>query len=90
MLCGGKMYRPDDKFKGLPDYTREDEAGKPVNTAGVAVIWEVLPAKYTRQVHYLSDGTSWLNYSMLEQTMNDAGFTDSMQYCQSACNSTYQ
>ena len=84
MLCGGKMYQPDDKFKELPDYTREDEQNEPVDNAGVAVLWEVLPAKYTRQVHYLSDGTPWLNYSTLEKTMNDTGFTESMQYCQSA------
>ena len=90
MLCGGKMYQPDNRFKDLPDYTREDEAGKPVDNAGVAVIWEVLPAKYTRQVQYLSNGTSWLNYSTLEQAMKDTGFTESVQYCQSACNSTYQ
>ena len=84
MLYGGKMYRPDDRFKELPDCAREGEMGKPVDTAGVAVLWEVLPAKYTRQIHYLSAGTSWLNYSTLEKAMNDTGFTDSMQYCQSA------
>ena len=84
MLCGGKMYRPDDNFKELPDYAREDEKGKPVDTAGVAVLWEVLPAKYLRQVCYLSNGTSWLNYATLEIAMNDTGFTDSMQYCQSS------
>ena len=83
MLCGGKMYRPDDSFKELPDYTRKDEKGEPVDNSGVVVLWEVLPAKYTRQVQYLSEGTSWLNYSTLEKTMNDTGFTDSMQYCQS-------
>ena len=83
MLCGGKMYRPDDSFKELPDYAREGEMGEPVDTAGVAVLWEVLPAKYTRQVHYLRDGTSWLNYATLENTMNETGFTDSMQYCPS-------
>ena len=58
MLCGGKMYRPDDSFKKLPDYTRKDGNGEPVDTSGVVVLWEVLPAKYTRQVHYLSEGTS--------------------------------
>ena len=84
MLCGGKMYQPGNGFKELPDYAREDEKGKPVDTAGVAVLWEVLPAKYTRQVHYLSDGTSWLNYATLENAMNETGFTDSMLYCQSA------
>ena len=84
MLCGGKMYRPDDSFKELPDYVRKDEKGEPVDTSGVVVLWEVLPAKYTRQVQYLSEGTSWLNYSTLEKTMNDTGFTDSMQYCQSS------
>ena len=87
MLCGGKLYQPDDRFTELPDYAREGEMGKPVDTAGVAVLWEVLPAKYTRQVHYLRDGTSWLNYSTLEKAMDDTGFTDSMQYCQPACNS---
>ena len=83
MLCGGRMYRPDNSFKELPDYAHEDEQNEPVDTAGVAVLWEVLPAKYTRQVLYLSDGTSWLNYSTLEKTMNDTGFTDSMQFCPS-------
>ena len=83
MLCGGKMYQPADKFKELSDYTREGEKGKLVDTAGVAVLWEVLPAKYMRQVCYQSDGTSWLNYSTLEQAMNDTGFTESLQYCQS-------
>ena len=78
MLCGGKMYRPDDSFKELTDYARKDEKGEQVDTAGVAVLWEVLPAKYTRQVHYLSKGTSWLNYPMLKKTMMDTGFTDSM------------
>ena len=81
MLCGGKMYQPDDSFKELPDYVRKDEQNEPVDTAGVAVLWEVLPAKYMRQVHYLSDGTSWLNYATLENAMNDTGFTESMQYC---------
>ena len=83
MLCGGKDYRPDDSFKELPDYARKDDKGKPVDSAGVAVLWEVLPAKYTRQVQYLSDGRSWLNYSTLEKAMTDTGFTESMQYCQS-------
>ena len=88
MLCGGKMYQPDDSFKELPDYTHKDEKGEPVDTSGVVVLWEVLPAKYTRQVQYLSEGKSWLNYSTLEKTMNDTGFTDSMQYCQSAVATT--
>ena len=81
MLCGGKMYRPDDSFKELTDYEREDEKGEPVDTAGVAVLWEVLPARYTRQVHYMRDGTSWLNYSTLEKTMTDTGFMDSIKHC---------
>ena len=84
MLCGGKMYRPDDSFKEVTDYARKDEKGKATDTAGVAVLWEVLPAKYTRQVHYLNEGRSWLNYSTLKRTMNDTDFTDSMKYCQSA------
>ena len=83
MLCGGKMYRPDDDFKELPDYEREDEMGKPVDTAGVAVLWEVLPAKYIRQVQYLSKGTAWLNYSTLRKAMKDTGFTESMKHCSS-------
>ena len=76
MLCGGKMYRPDESFKEVTDYKHKDEKDKPVDTGGVAVLWEVLPAKYTRQVHYLSKGTSWLNYPMLKKTMMDTGFTD--------------
>ena len=82
MLCGGKMYRPDDPFKELTDYERKDEKGEIVDTAGVAVLWEVLPAKYTRQVEYLSDGQAWLNYSTLKKAINETGFTDSMKYCQ--------
>ena len=78
MLCGGKLYRPDSSFVELPDYTREDEKGIAVDTSGVVVLWEVLTAKYIRQAHYLSSGTSWLNYSTLEKAMNDTGFTDSM------------
>ena len=83
MLCGGKMYRPDDSFKELTDYERKDEKGEPVDTAGVAVLWEVLPAKYTRQVHYLSEGTSWLSYSTLKKAMTDTGFAESMKHCHS-------
>ena len=82
MLCGGKMYRPDDPFKELTDYERKDEKGEIVDTAGVAVLWEVLPAKYIRQVQYLSDGKAWLNYCTLKKAMNEIGFTDSMKYCQ--------
>ena len=83
MLCGGKMYRPDDSFKELPDYEHEDEMGEPVDTAGVAVLWEVLPARYTRQVQYLSKGTAWLNYSTLRKAMKGTGFTESMKHCSS-------
>ena len=83
MLCGGKMYRPDDSFKELPDYPHKNEKGESVDTSGVVVLWEVLPAKYMKQVHYLSNGRSWLNYSTLEESMNETGFMDSMQYCQS-------
>ena len=78
MLCGGKMYQPDDSFKELRDYTDEYAKDKPVHSAGVAVLCEVLPAKYTRQVHYLSKGTSWLNYPMLKKTMMDTGLTNSV------------
>ena len=79
MLCGGKMYRPDDPFKELTDYECKHEKGEIVDAAGVAVLWEVLPAKYMRQVQYLSDGQAWLNYSTLKKAMNETGFTD---YCQ--------
>ena len=88
MLCGGKMYRPDDSFKELRDYEREDKKGVPVDTAGVAVLWEVLPAKYTRQAQYLSKGTAWLNYSTLKETMTDTGFTESMRHCSSLLEDT--
>ena len=81
MLCGGKMYRPDESFKELTDYERNNEKGEPVDTAGVAVLWEVLPAKYMRQVQYLSEGKSWLSYSTLEKAMTDTGFTESMKHC---------
>ena len=84
MLCGGKMYQPDDPFKELTDYERKDEKGEIVDTAGVAVLWEVLPAKYMRQVQYLSDGRAWLNYSTLKEAMTDTGFTESMKHCHSA------
>ena len=85
MLCGGKMCRPDDSFKELTDYRRKDKKGEPVDTAGVAVLWEILPAKYIRQVHliYLSDGKSWLTYSTLERTMRETGFTESLKHCHS-------
>ena len=84
MLCGGKKYRPDEPFKELTDYERKNEKGEQVNTAGVAVLWEVLPAKYTRQVQYLSEGRPWLNYSTLEKAMMDTGFTESMKHCHTA------
>ena len=46
--------------------------GEIVDAAGVAVIlWEVLPAKYKRQVQYLSDGMAWMSYSTLEKSMTD-------------------
>ena len=47
MLNGGKMYRPDDDFKELPDYPCKNSKGHPMDTSGVAVFWEVIPAKYT-------------------------------------------
>ena len=84
MLCGGKMYQPDDPFKELKDYECKNEKGEIVDTAGVAVLWEVLPAKYIRQVQYLSDGTGWLNYSTLEKAMITTGFTQSLKHCHSA------
>ena len=69
MLSGGKVYQPDDSFKELPDFCCLDENGLHDDTAGVAILWEVLPAKYIQQVHYLREGTSYLSYSRLEETM---------------------
>ena len=88
MISGGKMYQPDDSFQQLPDFARKDENGQPVDTAGVAILWEVLPARYMRQVHYLSEGTSYLNYSQLEETMINTGFTKSMKSCPSTSPAT--
>ena len=76
MLSGGKMYQPDDGFKHLPDFTCKNRVGQPVDKSGVAILWEVLPARYMRQVHYLGEGTSYLNYSRLKETMMDTGFTE--------------
>ena len=53
MLCGGIMYRPDDSFKDLHDNEHKNAKDKSLNT-GVTVLLEVLPAKYMRQVQYLS------------------------------------
>ena len=46
MLCGGKMYQPDDSFKKLKDYTDEYAKDKPVHAADVTILCEVFPAKY--------------------------------------------
>ena len=54
MLCGGKQYRPDDIFVGLPDYKHKDEKDIAMDTSGVVVLWEVLTAKYIRQACTLS------------------------------------
>ena len=66
---GGKMYQPDDSFQELPDFACKDENGQPVDTAGDAILWEALPARYMQQIHYVSKGTSYLNYFQLEETM---------------------
>ena len=81
MLSGRKMYQPDDSFKELPDYQRKDKMGQSVNTAGVVVLWEVIPAKYVRQLHYLRDGEAWSSYDSLQKAMIDTGFTESLKYC---------
>ena len=81
MLSGGKMYQPDDSFKELPDYPRKDRRGQPVDTSGVAILWEVIPAKYVRQLHYLRDGEAWSSYDSLQKAMIDTGFTESLKYC---------
>ena len=90
MISGGKTYQPDDSFKELPDYVHGNENGEPVDSAGVAILWEVLPAKYVRQVHYLSEGTSYINYSRLEETMIETGFTESMKWCPSNYHSYHE
>ena len=76
MLSGGKMYQPGDDFKQLSDYLCKDRFGQPVDNAGAAILWEVLPAKYMRQIDYLGEGTSYLNYSRFKETMTNTGFTD--------------
>ncbi|XP_065920042.1 leucine-rich repeat serine/threonine-protein kinase 2-like [Dysidea avara] len=84
MLSGGKMYQPADSFKELFEYPHKNKSSQPVDNAGVAILWEVLPAKYVRQVHYLRDGKAWLNYDRLRMAMEDTGFTDSLKYCKSS------
>ncbi|XP_065919794.1 leucine-rich repeat serine/threonine-protein kinase 2-like [Dysidea avara] len=76
MLSGGKMYQPDDSFK---IFANKNENSKPVDTANITILWEVLPTKYMRQVHYLREGTSYLDYFNLKETIRDAGFTESMK-----------
>jgi len=80
MLSGGKMYQPDYSYKELASFSGGDE-----NT-GVVVLWEVLPAKYMRQVHYLCEGTSYLNYFNLKETMINTGFTESVNNLPTATN----
>ena len=81
MLSGGKTYQPDDSFKELS--CNKDKSGHPVDTAGVAILWEVLPAKYVRQVHYLRDGKAWLSYDRLTKVIENTGCTESLKYCKS-------
>ena len=78
MISGGKMYQPDDRFKELTDCSHDDKTSQ---SSVVVVLWEALPAKYMQQVQYLNDGSSWQNYSRLEKTMTDTGFTDSKECC---------
>ena len=73
MISGGKDFNSDESLDGLPDYPRKDDKGERVDKAGVVVLWEVLPAKYLRHVHYLSPGKAWLNYSTLEESVEDTG-----------------
>ena len=73
MISGGKGFNPDESLDGLPDYPRKDDKGEYVDKAGVVVLWEVLPAKYLRHIQYLSPGTAWLNYSTLEEAVEDTG-----------------
>ena len=88
MLSGGKMYQPDDSFKELPDYPRKDRRGQPVDTAGVAILWEVIPSKYVCQLHYLRDGEAWSSYDSLQKAMIDTGFTESLKYFHTPGNSS--
>ena len=73
IISGGKEFITDESLYGLLDYPRKDEKGGCVNKAGVVVLWEVLPAKYLRHVQYLSPGKAWLNYSTLEEVVEDTG-----------------
>ena len=77
MLSGGKFYQPDDSFKELS----KDSSDQSLHNAGVVILWEVLPAKYVRQVHYLRDGKAWLNYDRFMKAMIDTGFADSLKHC---------
>ena len=78
MISGGKMYQPDNSFK---DLSHDDKTNQPMDTSVIVVLWEVLPARYMQQVQYLSDGSSWQNYSRLEKAMTDTGFTESKGCC---------
>ena len=78
MLCGGIKEVTDRKHKD-----EKVDTGEIIDTTGVSILWEVLPAKYMRQVQYLSGGEAWLNYSTIKKAMNETGFADSMKYCQS-------
>jgi len=80
MLSGGKMYHHDNSFKELSDCSQKDRNGHPMGTAGVAILWEVLPAKYVRQVHYLRDGKAWMSYDRLKKAMIDTEFTESLKH----------
>ena len=73
IISGGKGFNADESLHGLPDYPRKDDKGGCVDKAGVVVLWEVLPAKYLHHVQYLSPGKAWLNYSTLEEAVEDTG-----------------
>ena len=76
MISGGKMYQADDSFKELSDHSVSNHSA---DKSGVVILWEVLPAKYTRQAQYLHDGSSWQSYSSLEKAMTDTGFAASKE-----------
>ena len=73
MISGGKNFKPDESLSDLPNYPRENEKGECVDKAGVVILWEVLSAKYFRHVEYLSPGKAWLNYSTLEEAVEETG-----------------
>ena len=90
MISGGKDFEPDESLDGLPHYPQEYEKVECVDKAGVVVLWDVLPAKYLRHVQYLSSGKAWLNYSTLEEAVQDTGLITQAVVDPLVVNSNYE